>query len=380
MTGAGSECGRERLARAALTRLAEPGDALLGAWVDRAGADAVWQAVRHGHRPARCSPDRWAGIRARAARACPEEDLARAAAAGGRLVCPDDREWPRQLDDLGPARPVALWVRGAPSLRFLALRSVAVVGARACTEYGGQVAADLAAALAGRGWTVVSGAAYGIDGAAHRAALARGGATVAVLACGIDVGYPAGHRGLLERIAGEGLVVSELPPGERPTRPRFLQRNRVLAALTRGTVVVEAALRSGALVTARHAAQLGRQVMGVAGSVYSSQSQGVHRLLRGEGQLVTDADEVIELTGDIGELAPAREGPAVARDLLSPAAARVLEAVPVGGGTRADIARGACTGEESAGARLLELHALGFVERRGEGWRVRARQVCPRSP
>lgn len=209
------------------------------------------------------SEKRWAGLCARAGRADPGRDLAVARSAGARFVVPGTAEWPGQLDDLGDARPLGLWVRGGPSLRMWALRSVAVVGARACTEYGAHMAATLAAGLAERGWVVVSGGAYGIDGAAHRGAPGAGGATAAVLACGVDRPYPPGHTALITRIAEQGLVVGELPPGDHPTPSRFILRNRVIAALTRGTVVVEAAHRSGSLVTARAARRLGRHVMGV---------------------------------------------------------------------------------------------------------------------
>ncbi|KIF67740.1 hypothetical protein HY68_02335, partial [Streptomyces sp. AcH 505] len=184
-------------------------------------------------------------------------------ALGGRFVCPGDQEWPSQLDDLGAAAPIGLWVRGGPDLRLWALRSVAVVGARACTPYGAHMAAGLGAGLAERGWVVVSGGAFGVDAAAHRGALAAGGATVAVLACGVDVVYPRGHAELIARIAEQGLVIGELPPGDHPTRSRFILRNRVIAALTRGTVVVEAQYRSGSLVTARSAQRLGRHTIGV---------------------------------------------------------------------------------------------------------------------
>ncbi|WP_245834177.1 DNA-processing protein DprA [Streptomyces aidingensis] len=364
----------ERLARAALCRIGEPGDEAMGRWLDALGPEEVWRALRDGRRLPEVSDARWAGLLLRAARTDPVRDLATAAACGARLVCPGDPEWPSQLDDLGPARPVALWVRGAPSARFLALRSVSLVGARACTDYGSHVATELAAGLGERGWTVVSGAAYGIDAAAHRGALATGGPTVAVLACGVDVCYPPRHRELLTRIAEQGLVIAELPPGDHPTRHRFLQRNRVLAALTRGTVVVEAAVRSGALVTARHARRLHRQVMGVPGPVCSAQSHGVHQLLRDGACLVTAADEITELTGAMGELAGQRPGPLLARDLLSEAGARVLEALPARGTAAPlrEIAAGACTAEPDALARLHELRALGFVERLGEEWRLSA--------
>lgn len=379
--GAGGGGPGERLARVALSRIGEPGDAALGGWLATAGAEEVWRAVRRDRRPAAISAERWAGFRLRAERADPSRDLARAAESGARFVSPGDPEWPTQLDDLGVTRPVGVWVRGVPSLRFLALRSVAVVGARACTDYGGHVAAEFAGDLARDGWTVVSGAAFGIDGAAHRGALAAGGSTVAVLACGVDVCYPAAHRELVDAIARQGLVVSELPPGDHPTRARFLQRNRVLAALTRGTVVVEAAVRSGALVTARHARRLGRHLMGVAGSVYSSRSEGVHQLLREDAVLVTRAAEITELVGRMGELAEPRPTTAVPHDLLAARTARVLDAVPTDVGAPArDIARGACTSERDASARLRELHALGFVERLGDLWLLSRRLPPPPAP
>ncbi|OEV00126.1 DNA polymerase III subunit beta [Streptomyces qinglanensis] len=364
----------ERLARAALTRIAEPGDELVGRWLAAHGACAVVAAL-NGSGPALggTGERRWAGLRLRAARARPHADLAAIVAGGGRFVCPGDSEWPRQLDDLGHTAPFGLWLRGEPSLRLWALRSVAVVGARACTEYGAHCAAALGAGLAERGWTVVSGAAYGIDAAAHRGALAVRGPTAGVLACGADVAYPPGNQELIRAVGERGLLIAELPPGDHPTRSRFVLRNRVIAALTRGTVVVEAALRSGALVTARRALVLGRQLMGVPGPVTSGLSQGVHELLRGEATVVTDADEVIEQVGMVGELAPERRAPAVPRDALSPGAARVLEALP-GRGT-GELARIACSAGAPPGevlARLHELRALGFVERDGECWQLTA--------
>lgn len=362
----------DRLARAALSRIAEPGDELVGAWLSNLGPVEVMRVVAGAAKPpAQVSADRMAGYRVRSAELDPAADLAAVEAAGGRFVCPGDQEWPRQLDDLGNARPIGLWVRGRPSLRLWALRSVAVVGARACTDYGSHVAATLAGGLAGTGWTVVSGVAYGIDGAAHRGSLAAGGATIGVLACGVDVSYPRGHAGLIARIAEEGLLVAELPPGGHPTRSRFILRNRVIAALTRGTVVVEAQYRSGSLVTVRWAQKLGRATMGVPGPVTSGLSAGVHELLRGEAVLVTDAAEVTELVGHVGELAPERRGPIVARDLLDSASARVLDAMPARASADVQrIARRAGTGYDEAWARLCELRSLGFVERYGDRWQL----------
>ncbi|MGW3668769.1 DNA-processing protein DprA [Streptomyces sp. NPDC005141] len=362
----------ERGARVTLSRVLEPGDEVCGRWIREVGArEAVRWLYRGEGQPRGMTDKRWAGLRARAGRADPERDLALARDAGVRFICPGESEWPAQLDDLGDARPVGLWVRGRAALRIWALRSVAVVGARACTEYGAHMAATLGAGLAERGWVVVSGGAYGIDGAAHRGALGAGGATVAVLACGVDRPYPRGHTQLITRIAEQGLVVGELPPGEHPTPSRFILRNRVIAALTRGTVVVEAAYRSGALVTARSAQRLGRFTMGVPGPATSGLSAGVHELLRGEAVLVSDAAEVAELVGDMGELAPDRRGPVLPRDLLHPGAGRVLAALPARGSAETpEIARRAATTTDDAVGRLYELRALGFVERHGDGWKL----------
>ncbi|MEW2389454.1 DNA-processing protein DprA [Streptomyces venezuelae] len=364
----------ERLARVALTRVLEPGDAVGGRWLREIGPGEVLRRLTGTEEKERLpgvTARRWGGLRARAAAVCPERDLAAVRDAGGRFVCPGDGEWPVTLDDLGDARPVGLWVRGRPSLRIWGLRSVAVVGSRACSQYGAHMAAELAVGLAERGWVVISGGAYGVDGAAHRGALGAGGATVAVLACGVDRPYPRGHAGLIGRIAEQGLVVGELPPGDHPTPSRFILRNRVIAALTRGTVVVEAAYRSGALATARSAQELGRFVMGVPGPATSGLSAGVHELLRGDGVLVTDASEVVELVGDMGELAPARRGPVVPRDLLASGVRRVLAALPARGLVAVrDIAIGAGTTEDDAVGRLYELQSLGFVERHGDGWQL----------
>ncbi|MFF1323354.1 DNA-processing protein DprA [Streptomyces chartreusis] len=362
----------ELLDRVFLSRVVEPGDEVVGRWVREFGVGEVVRRLRAGAESLPgVSAKRWEGLLARGARAEPGVDLAVAREAGVRFVCPGGVEWPGQLDDLGDARPVGLWVRGPASLRMWALKSVAVVGARACTEYGAHMAATLAGGLAERGWVVVSGGAYGVDGAAHRGALGAGGATVAVLACGVDRPYPRGHTQLINRIAEQGLVIGELPPGDHPTPSRFIVRNRVIAALTRGTVVVEAAHRSGSLVTARAAQRLGRHTMGVPGPATSGLSAGIHELLRGDAVLVTDAAEVVELVGDMGELAPERRGPVLPRDLLEPAARRVLAALPGRRAARADeIARGAQTTEDDAVARLYELRSLGYVERHGDGWKL----------
>ncbi|MFG2829673.1 DNA-processing protein DprA [Streptomyces sp. NPDC048434] len=366
----------QRIARAALTRILEPGDETAGRWLREMGPVALWQTLSDDSTAplTGATSTKIAGLRLRAARARPAADLDAVTALGGRFLCPGDDEWPGQLDDLGDARPVGLWVRGTANLRLWALRSVAVVGARACTEYGAHLATILSAGLADRGWAVVSGAAYGVDGAAHRGALAADGATVAVMASGVDHPYPRGHTELIGRIAEQGLVVAELPPGDHPTRSRFIQRNRVIAALTRGTVVVEAELRSGSLVTARRALALGRFTMGMPGPVTSGLSAGVHQLLRGEAAVVTDADEVIELVGSIGDLAPERQGPTRIRDLLDPVATRVLEALPARGSSdTGHLAEEAGTPRDVTRSKLFELLSLGFVQKCGDGWELARR-------
>jgi len=356
----------DRLARALLSRLAEPGDRRIGEALLRWSAEEVVERIRRGS--SSLGPvERYT---ARLATSDPRADLDRVEAVGGRLLVPGDLEWPSQVTDLGRAAPWALWVRGTVDLRLSLLRSVSIVGSRAATHYGVDVASSFASDLALSGWTVVSGGAFGIDAATHRGALAAGGVTVAVLACGVDVSYPPSHDALFARIGGDGLLVSEVPPGAAPHRGRFLVRNRLIAALTRGTVVVEAAVRSGALSTAHEAERLGRPVLGVPGPVTSGASTGVHRLLRAGALVVTSAAEVIEAVGSLGvDLAPEPSGPTTARDLLDPLCARVLDAVPVRRPTTLDsIARTAGVAPAEAAAALGLLELGGFVTGGPQGW------------
>lgn len=216
---------------------------------------------------------------------------------GGRLVLRTDSEWPDVLTGLGMTQPYGLWVRGKGEVSDLMQRSVSIVGARASTSYGNHVAGNIAAGMGMRGWTVVSGGAYGIDAAAHRGSQNAQSPTIAFLAGGVDRLYPAGNSQLLSSIMDVGAVISELPPGATPHRHRFLARNRLIAA-TQGTLVVEAAARSGALNTARSAADLGRVVGAVPGPVTSASSRGCHNLLReGIAVCVSDAGEMEELLG-----------------------------------------------------------------------------------
>jgi DNA processing protein len=373
----------ERLARATLCAIAEPGDALMGAVIARLGPREAVEVARSGlppddvvtgERARKRLAERVASWRIRLRAADPVADLTVCDKLGGRLVCPGDAEWPTQLDDLGGTRPYALWLRGPGDLRYGCLRSVAIVGARAASSYGTRVAADLAAELSERNWAVVSGGAMGIDAAAHKGALATDGDTVAVFANGVDTPYPACNDGIFAEMVRRGLLVSESPPGTHPTRLRFLVRNRVIAALTRGTVVIEAAARSGALSTATHARKLNRAVMAVPGPVTSRTSVGCHKLIRDTppARCVTNAAEVLEEVGLIGtDLAPEPRGPVLPRDGLEPTTRLILEVIPARGGAGpAQIAVKAGVSLSTARARLGILAAAGFIERCDQGWRL----------
>ncbi|WP_307832430.1 DNA-processing protein DprA [Planomonospora sp. ID91781] len=391
---------RERLARVTLMRLAEPGDAVMGRLVASCGPEAAveqvrrrvldpefvrWFASTRRGRPAEGTGEADARLdrilaawAARLEAADPAGDLAAGERAGARLVVPGEPEWPTQLDDLLDSRPHALWLHGQANLRFACIRSVAIVGSRAATPYGAHVAAEFGAGLSERGHGVVSGGAYGVDGAAHRGALAGGTPTVAVLACGTDVSYPSAHHDLFEVVRARGLLVSESPMGVRPTRPRFLVRNRIIAALARGTVVIEAAVRSGALNTAGHAVALNRILAAVPGPVTSDTSTGCHRLIRqGAATCVTTPAEMAELVGAIGsDLAPEPRGPVLPRDRLAPEVRRVLEAVPARAGAGpAVIAVEAGVDLETVLSCLGGLAAAGYVEKTSRGWRL-----CPEKP
>jgi DNA processing protein len=294
-----------QIACATLTYVAEPADRLLGSLLQALDPVQVLACIQTGTlSPAAAGslqdvpPGRLAQAlghwRARLAAAPPGAGISAHAAAGTGLVCPGDPGWPAQIDDLGLGRPYALWVRGTADLRGLCDQSVAVIGARAATAYGQHVCSEMASVLAATGWTVISGGAFGIDASAHRAALAAGGRTVAVMPCGPDVAYPPEHAGLLQAIAASGAVVSEWPPGTRPARHHFLARNRVTAALARATVVVEAGVRSGTLATAHRAIELGRPLMAVPGPVTSPASVGCHELIRDRrAALVSDPADAL---------------------------------------------------------------------------------------
>lgn len=389
---------RDVAAAAVLGFVAEPGDGVLGRLVAALGAAQVGEEIL-GERTAAeltaAAIDRGAAVSVHEVAAGlqrwrPRRDhagfaraLAQAARVGARLLLPIDDDWPAALCDLDAHAPFTLWVRGRAAALAQA-PSIALVGARAASTYGEHVATEAAAGLVDRGFAVVSGGAYGIDGTAHRSALSSGGTTVAFLAGGVDRFYPVGHEALLTRIADTGAVVSEMPCGAAPTRWRFLQRNRLIAAAAQATVVLEAGMRSGSLNTAGHAAALGRPLGAVPGPVTSPASAGCHRLLREfDAVCVTDAAQMAELAGTSGDVSAStedgREGrrhvwdPAL--DGLTSDERRVLDALGVRRGrTVADLAQRAGLGTGAVLGALGALDATGLARQLDEGW-VRRRSA-----
>ncbi|MDT4982359.1 MAG: processing protein [Pseudonocardiales bacterium] len=393
------------LARAYLSRVAEP--ACIPVWdcVRCLGPVAAARLIRDGAG----SPEVSAATAARREHADPQADLDVAQRHGIRLVVPESDEWPhfalaalertgrararrfqageRKVSDSGePMPPLALWVKGPGELAALGVRSVGIVGSRAATAYGEHVTADLGYGLAGRGVVVVSGGAYGIDAAAHRGALAAGGQTVVVSAGGLDRPYPTGNAALFTRAAESGLVISESPPGAAPQRHRFLTRNRLIAALSTGTVVVEAARRSGAANTAHHCLTLGRPVMAVPGPVTSPMSAGCHDLLRRENDpalLVTCVDDVVAVVGAMGDGIAADQRPPAdpiagdvraELDVLDPVARRVFEGLPVRRPARPDEIAQRCGVTPLEVIRSLPvLDLAGLLEASDAGYRIAAR-------
>lgn len=353
---------------------------------------------------------------------------------GGSLILPGDTWWPPGLGELEHP-PFCLWVRGDPSLlvsakdrevascssggagpetggrssdrggeaageaglsemitraRHLPVREqrmpagpanglcLALVGARASTRYGEEVATSLASGVTAKGGLIVSGGAFGIDACAHRGAL-REGPTVSVSAGGVDRLYPVGNTGVLEAVIADGALVAEVPPGCQPGRYRFVSRNRVIAAISGATIVVEAAWRSGALSTAHRALELGRQVGAVPGPVTSMSSVGCHRLLRKGAVCITDTDDALELLTPLGTVdadAVKEQNPELAGDGLldglEPDSAAVLDAMPArASATTEAIARSSGLSQKEAVAALGILELLGRVERTAAGWRRR---------
>ena len=285
----------ERNARILLSHLTEPGDLYAGKMLELMTASELVDLIVAGVEVGRT--EEWSKFlertRLRYHESAVRDILTECEVKDITIITRTDPEWPTSIKDLGPAAPHVLYVKG--KLNWPKPNSVAIVGARAATSYGEHVAMELAADLA-RDHTIISGAAYGIDGAAHRAALAAGGETIAFLAGGADRPYPAGHAQLISRITENGAVVSEVPPGASPTKWRFLQRNRLIAAASQGTVIVEAGWRSGSLNTAGHARSIGRPVGAVPGPITSAASAGCNKLIaESEASLITSATDVRNL-------------------------------------------------------------------------------------
>lgn len=406
------DTGDEALARATWSRIAEPADAAACALVSALGAcealawllsealdaEGCVRPLPPLPIPARSDVGQaGAAWGAAAARWAPRllgldirRELETLERLGGSLLIPGDPWWPDGVDELEQP-PHCLWLRGDPALLRGrgeprgaergavgpgAGRALALVGARASTSYGERVATRISEELTGLGVLVVSGGAFGIDAAAHRGALLAG-PTVAVSAGGVDRLYPSGNTDLLQAVIDSGALVAEVPPGCQPGRHRFLTRNRIIAAMTQATVVVEAAWRSGALSTARHARDLGRPLGAVPGPVTSMSSAGCHRLLRDGAVCVTDAEEALELVCPVGATDPdsakaddpARAGQGLL-DGLDGDASLVLDAMPVRASAAVDsLARsaGLAEGEVIGALGLLEL--AGRVQRDGSRWR-----------
>ena len=374
----------ELFARAIWAVVVEPGDSVAGALIaavgpvaaaqlviDRAPAATLSDATRGEISAERASAGltRWTE-RLRANDVM--RSLESAARCGAVMLVPSDAPWPEGLVALGDSPPVLLWARGDTAL--LRRQGVAIVGARAATGYGEHVAMEFAAGLCARDVVVISGGAYGIDGMAHRAALASGGATIAVLAGGIDRIYPSGHEALLTRVAEQGLLLSEVPCGTAPTKWRFLQRNRVIAALAAATVVVEAGRRSGSLNTAGLAIGMGRPVGIVPGPITSAASAGCHATLRTEPvECVTSVPEIMQLAfGADGVLdLPLEVEETAALHFVDPLHLRVMDALrPRRGQTPAEIARSVGEGSESIRAALGVLELEGHAALAADGlWR-----------
>lgn len=370
------------LARVVWSRLTEPGDAVAGTLISWLGAVEALDLVVAGadirtieaelraagtedpptSRQLGAAVKRW---RLRVDREATLGDLRTASAAGMRIITPGCANWPEQLLDLDVHAPHALWVRGSPEL--FSTRGLAVVGARACTGYGSQVTAQFTGEACAAGFTIVSGAAYGVDAVAHRAALSLDAPTIAVLAGGADRPYPASHAKLLSQVAEQGAVCSEMVPGSVPTRWRFLQRNRLIAALSQAVLVTEAGVRSGTINTAGHGAELGRAIGAVPGPITSAASAGCHRLIRDYGAaLITSGADLLELLGvsEMDGLFGVAGPPAPGSDRLPSLHVRILDALPLTGGRSVDeVARSSGVSPEEARNALNELELLRFVSR-----------------
>ncbi|MFA7265473.1 MAG: DNA-processing protein DprA [Candidatus Nanopelagicales bacterium] len=357
----------EQLSRLALSAAFEPGDESIGGLVAEFGAIELIDRLRiesSEHDLSRFGR-RW---QSRDWLQDAVAELDQAADQGVEIISPGTPGWPTQLDDLHERAPLVLRKKGPLNLRQAASRSVGVVGARAATQYGIWVAEEMCAQLASEGWCVISGGAMGIDAASHRGALALAGPTVAVSAAGANLAVPASNHSLFARLFTEGAVISEVPLGANPNRRRFLVRNRVIAALAPVVVVVEAALRSGALSTMREADAMGRILCAVPGPTTSALSAGCNELIRNGGaMLVRNADDVI------GEVLRASDSPecfAQSTESINLFEQRVIDLCAVRSVSVAHIAQGVGVSVDACTATLHLLERSGLVVRTVKGWRA----------
>lgn len=365
---------QEHEARMLLSCVVDPGDLDAARLLQTYTPTEIWTAVCKGR------PAHWAA-RARKLDRRAVELVMRLR--NLRFITPGGDEWPDQVAALATCgevqrlggEPIGLWLRGPLRLPEQLTRSVAVVGSRAATAYGLSVAAEFGAGLGGAGYTTVSGGAYGIDAAAHNGAISVPFATVSLQAGGVDRPYPAGNSRLFDALVAEHLLVAEAPPGAHPTRYGFLARNRLIAGLAQGSVVVEAAIRSGARNTATWATKLGRPLMAVPGAITSATSVTSHELIRTSAAvLVTSVAEILQ------QVNPIAADPELPLDLseldhLTRDQAAVFEAFPAGGTrTPAELAIGSGVDYPTCLAALAVLHDQGLVRRTRAGeWRIATR-------
>jgi DNA protecting protein DprA len=281
----------EQLARACLFSIVEGGHTFWCAEISTHGALAVYNKLLNGG----YDPIKYEKLITNLRETNGDKILTEIDRHYARLITPDDEDWPEQLNDLA-APPIGLILKG--NISALHQPSLAIVGTRNPTSYGARIAGEFAAGFADREWAIVSGGAYGIDSYAHKGALIAEGVTVAVVASGIDINYPAGNTRLFAEICESGAMVTEFMPGHKALPNRFLTRNRLIAALSKATLVVEAAFRSGSLRTARDAAEIFRPVMAIPGPITSPTSEGCHRLI-GEraAEIVTSVADAVEFVG-----------------------------------------------------------------------------------
>lgn len=366
--------GDERLASIALACISEPLDPWVGKMFASRGAVRTVDLIRSGT----SRVTHMQGLQARLHALDLDGELSQVEKRNMRIVTRGDSEWPTQLEDLGERVPRALWIDGSANVRLAAATSVAIVGARACTRYGAEAAYEFASRLTTDGVRVMSGGAFGIDAAAHRGALGAGGITICVLACGVDVPYPRSHDSLLLQIAQQGALVSESPLGSGVRRQRFLSRNRIIAALTRATIVIEAAARSGSLSTAHEAEAINRVVGALPGPISSEMSRGTHQLVRdARAVLVTSAAEVVELISPASTSAPT----AVQGDLwfegLGDRERAVLDALPHRKAMSLDeLVLATALSPRHILEALGSLEVMGRVNTEASGWRI---SVAPAS-